>query len=326
MTIRWEREDSLQEYADRIFYDQIVSRRREQEALLDREHWHRVRGLLERLPEPAACKASVSYDDCLQIAEENRISDEDRALLYEVLEAMLPWRKGPFTLAGEEVDAEWRSDIKWNRIVSALDQTAGKRILDIGCNNGYYMLKLAASNPRLVVGIDPSERCWYQFELLQRFVQDKRLVYELLGVDDVSLFPKLFDVVLCMGVIYHHRNPLQMLKTIQDCMIPGGQLLLESLVVPEEGSYALCPPDRYAKMRNVYFIPTTDCMRVWLERSGYADVALVSYEEVTEEEQRSTRLAPYWSLKDYLDPEDPTRTIEGYAAPYRAAFSARKRR
>lgn len=324
--IRWKRADILSQYSDRIDYKKLTSRREAREALLDRPHWEQVRSLLMELSDPEGQPASFSPGATVSVGSEETLRNGDADVLTRTIKAMLPWRKGPFSICGQEIDAEWRSDYKWNRIKPHLNQVHGKRILDIGCNNGYYMFRLAEDKPRLVVGVDPGERCWYQFELLQRYAKDPALVYELCGVNELDVFPGIFDVVLCMGIIYHHRNPLEMLERVQDTMIPGGQLILESIAIPETGSHALCPPDRYAKMRNVYFIPTPECLEIWMQRAGFVDIRQIAFDEVTEEEQRSTPLAPYWSLKDYLDPADSSRTVEGYPAPWRVAVSARKPR
>ena len=45
----------------------------------------------------------------------------------------------------------------------------------------------------------------------------------------------------------------------------------------------------------------------------------------TTEEQRKTELMITESLEDFLDPTDPTKTIEGYQAPTRAVFIAHKK-
>ena len=62
-----------------------------------------------------------------------------------------------------------------------------------------------------------------------------------------------------------------------------------------------------------------------LKRCGFIDVRVVSVEMTTTEEQRKTELMITESLEDFLDPTDPTKTIEGYQAPTRAVFIAHKK-
>ena len=184
------------------------------------------------------------------------------------------------------------------------------------------MFRALSANPRLLYGIDPSERTLYQFELFQRYLQDPRVQYDLLGVEHVPLFPDFFDVALCMGILYHQRSPYQMLMDTRDCLRPGGMLLLESIVIPGDEPTALCVPDRYAMMRNVYFITTVAALEVWLQRAGFVDVEVLAVSKVTFDEQRRTDYAPFQSLEDFLDPKDPNRTVEGFPAPYRAVLKA----
>jgi tRNA (mo5U34)-methyltransferase len=127
--------------------------------------------------------------------------------LRELLEVLLPWRKGPMNLLGQEIDAEWRSDLKWERIEPHLPELRGRRIGDIGCNNGYYMFRMLKYDPALIVGMDPSGRCLYQFELVQSLLRDPRLLFELFGIEHLPLFEDFFDVLFCLGVIYHRRDP-----------------------------------------------------------------------------------------------------------------------
>ena len=82
------------------------------------------------------------------------------------------------------------------------------------------------------------------------------------------------------------------------------------------------PKDRYAQMRNVYFLPSIPAMILWLEKVGFRDVQLIDDTITTVDEQRATPWMENLSLKDFLDPSDPTKTIEGYSAPRRASFIA----
>ncbi len=57
-----------------------------------------------------------------------------------------------------------------------------------------------------------------------------------------------------------------------------------------------------------------------MEEHGFATVELVDRSRTTTEEQRPTRYMPYESLRQALNPSDPTLTVEGYPAPERAIF------
>ena len=226
-----------------------------------------------------------------------------------------------------EIDAEWRSDKKWERLEKIVDNLKGKKILDIGCNNGYFMYRMADQRPEFILGIDPVVPYWSQFKFINHFAKCDNLQMELLGVEDCIHFDKLFDVVFSMGIIYHHRNPIQQLLDIKKSMRPGGQLILETIGIPGEKSIALFPEDRYAKMRNVWFVPTLSCLVNFAKKARFGDIEVVADTPLTSDEQRLTDWCPppRQSLEDFLDPNDQTKTIEGHPAPRRFLISCRKK-
>ena len=327
--IRWERPDILAKYTRGINHDPLRACREEREGGLIREYWESARALLSDLPRLEDFTDPIEIDltsPVVRIGREEDLSDHKRTIVRQAIESILPWRKGPFELFGVPIDAEWRSDLKWDRIASELDPLEGKRVVDIGCNNGYYMFRMIPHNPKLVIGVDPSERCWYQFELFQQYIRDPGLVYQMLGVEEMIHFTEVFDVVLLMGVLYHHRSPFEVLTWVKHCMRPGAQIIVENLAIPGDEEMALCPPDRYAKMRNVYLIPTASCLANWMIKSGFTQVEVFSSEKLLTHEQRKTPLAPYQSLEDFLDPDDHSKTVEGYPAPLRVCVKGRKKR
>ena len=74
---------------------------------------------------------------------------------------------------------------------------------------------------------------------------------------------------------------------------------------------------------NVKNVPPST-LHMWLERVGFTDVKLVDINQTTVEEQRTTHWMPYQSLSDFLDPSNSNLTIEGYPAPKRAFFTAKR--
>lgn len=294
-----------------------------------RDYWFTRKGALpfkaavERLPQFKSSLVDCAAD-AITVGQKDELSDSQHADLLQSMKDLLPWRKGPFKLFGHTIDSEWQSHLKWDRISPHLPDLKGKVVADIGCNNGYYMFRMAAHDPELVIGFDPMPRFCYAFQLVNRFTGLDNLKYELLGAEHMHYFRRLFDVVFCMGVLYHNRNPIQILTGIFESMKPGGDLILESQGIPGEGSYALFPEDRYAKMRNVWFFPTVDCIVNWTKKAGFKDVECFSIEATTTDEQRATEYAPWESLSDFLDPDDSSKTVEGYPAPIRICIKAKK--
>jgi tRNA (mo5U34)-methyltransferase len=236
----------------------------------------------------------------------------------------MPWRIGPFQIGGLHIDSEWRSEMKWNRIAALLGDVRGKRIADVGCSNGYFLFKLSSLSPELVVGFDPIERCWLQFGLLQGLAKIPGLAFVPAGIATVDSFPEFFDLVMCMGVIYHQRDPFTACKKLCAAVRPGGKVILESLVIPNDNPFLLIPEARYAKMRNAWTIPSAQALANLLTRAGFREPQIHSFGPLLTTEQRQTTWAPYESLQDFLDPNDPTKTVEGYPAPHTALVIATK--
>ena len=253
-----------------------------------------------------------------------RARNADRDRVQAALRGLMPWRKGPFDIAGVQIDSEWRSDFKWARLAPALAPLAGRRILDIGCGNGYYGWRMLAQSPELVLGIEPSVLYNLQFEALQKYLQRPEIALLPIGVDDLPEDLEWFDTVFSMGVLYHRRSPLDHLLRLRDFLVPGGELCLETLVIEGGEGRVLVPRGRYARMRNVWFIPSSVELAIWLERCGFVDIRLVGENVTRTEEQRSTEWMQFESLDRCLDPEDSSRTVEGLPAPRRAVILARK--
>ena len=241
----------------------------------------------------------------------------------ELLLRLAPWRKGPFSLGGVDIDAEWRSDLKWNRIKDAVEPLHGRNVLDVGCSNGYYALRMRDAGAAAVLGIDPTLLYIVQFLAVSRFLDSSGVFVLPLRLAELPGDSRAFDTVFSMGVLYHQRSPIEHLQQLRSALRPGGQLVLETLFVPGEESYACTPADRYARMRNVWFLPTITELQTWLRRSGFPSVESVDQAITTPAEQRSTEWMPFESLAEALDPENPDRTVEGWPAPRRVVAIAK---
>ena len=316
----WERPDLLERLSPNVDIAEVRNLRKLRQADMNLPRGTGLAEVIEPLPVAGDLAEPLDYDfsiDAVTVGKKTDLTVDQHRLLEAAIQQFHPWRKGPWNFFGHHVDAEWQSNLKWDRIEPALGELAGKRILDVGCGNGYYMFRAASQNPELVLGLDPSVPFYLLFEMVQRFLQLPHMQYDRLGCENLNLFDRCFDLALCMGVLYHQRNPVQILRDLRNSLLVGGRAIVESQSIDGEGSMALFPEDRYAKARNVYFVPTKDCLVNWVRRAGFKDVEVVSHCPVTTEEQRSTEFMTYHSLAEFLDPEDPTKTAEGYPAPWR---------
>ncbi len=234
-----------------------------------------------------------------------------------------PWRKGPFRLGEVRIDAEWQSNLKWNRLSAMYAHLRGAKVLDVGCGNGYYGWRMLGCGADLVVGLDHNTLCVAQHLSVQRYLKDPRNLVFPLGLSDVPDAWQTFDVVFSMGVLSHSRDPLAHLGGLFPKLREGGLLVLESLVVGM-GSGELRPAGRYARMRNVWRLPGALRLQSWLEEAGFIAPQLLCIAPTTPHEQRRSEWTCFESLVESLDLRDSGRTLEGYPAPCRALFTARR--
>lgn len=280
------------------------------------------REAFQKLPDIHPSEVNLS-SDWIKIGSKDDISDTDYKKLYSILEKFSPWRKGPFDLFGIKIDTEWVSYIKWNRLKSNISSLKGKRVLDIGCSSGYYMLRMLEQKPSMVLGVDPQILFYYQFLTLKKYIELPDIYYIPGAMEELPTFHKYFDTIFSMGILYHRKSPVEALQNIHKNLKKNGELVLETLIIGGGSDTALFPVDRYAKMKNVYFIPTVKCLESWLKRAKFTNIKTIDISITTAEEQRRTEWINTESLEDFLDPSDPLKTVEGYPAPLRVVITAK---
>lgn len=263
--------------------------------------------------------------DAVTIGRRHELGDQEHAAVMAAMRNLMPWRKGPFAVFGTEIDAEWRSERKWNRLLPALPDLKGKTIADIGSNNGYYLFRMAAHQPRLALGFEPYIHHHFTFKTLNSLAGQDNLKSEMLGVEQIGLFENCFDVIFMMGILYHRISPIEVLKETLKAMVPGGTLIIESQAIPGEAPIALFPEKTYAKVPGTYFVPTGPCLGNWLKRAGFTKVEQFCSHPMDSNEQRCTSWMNFESYENFISPDNPQLTIEGYPAPIRVFIKARKK-
>ncbi|AMX02425.1 tRNA 5-methoxyuridine(34)/uridine 5-oxyacetic acid(34) synthase CmoB [Microbulbifer thermotolerans] len=284
----------------------------------DLPDWHAA---LRALPDIAP--STIDVQCAVSIGSAEDASPEQLAELEQQLRKLHPWRKGPWEVFGLTIDTEWRSDWKWDRVLPHLAPLKDHLVLDVGCGNGYHCWRSFGAGARRVIGIDPSAKYVAQFYALKKYLGEDQPV-DLLPLGIEALPPRLraFDTTFSMGVLYHRRSPMDHLRELRETLRPGGQLILETLVIEGELGECLVPEGRYAKMRNVWFIPSCATLESWLRKCGFENPRTVNLNTTSIEEQRRTDWMHFESLADFLDPKSPHKTIEGHPAPLRAVVVA----
>ena len=246
------------------------------------------------------------------------LSTDQQQSLQDTLMSMIPWRKGPFELHGVHIDTEWRSDFKWQRLQDHISPLEGRRVLDVGCGNGYHCWRMLGAGARMVLGIDPSVLSVMQFHAIKHFMGPAPVFVAPLRMEQFCTNSRYFDSVFSMGVLYHRKAPLDHLVELKNSLKSGGELILETLVIDGDENSVMVPEGRYARMNNVWYIPSPLALEKWLRRSGFKNIRTVDINTTQLTEQHSTDWMPFNSLKDFLDPHDIQLTHEGLPAPTRA--------
>ncbi|EOI8655349.1 tRNA 5-methoxyuridine(34)/uridine 5-oxyacetic acid(34) synthase CmoB [Campylobacter jejuni] len=289
-----------------------MSRIKMQENLLEKQFLNHP--LYAKIQELKALNLACNFslDDSVNLSTNSQAKDE----ILVITKELKPWRKGPFKIDDLFIDTEWQSFIKFNILKPFMNEISQKCVADIGCNNGYYMFKMLEFNPVKLIGFDPSIKYRLQFELINALAKTP-IEYELLGVEDLPSYGLKFDVIFCLGVIYHRSDPIKMLKDLKAGLNKNGVVFLDTMYIEDEREIALVPNKTYSKIPNIYFVPSISALKNWCERAGFKEFEVLATKKTDENEQRKTEWIDSFSLENFLDPKDKNLTIEGYEAPKR---------
>jgi len=282
-----------------------------------------MREALENIKQINIKYLEITLGDWINIESKEKLSNDDFELLETSAKALIPWRKGPFNLCGLKIDSEWQSNLKYNMLRPYFN-LKDKLVADVGCNNGYYMFRMLEDKPKSLVGFDPSAIFKTQFDFVNHFIKSD-IKYELLGVEHLEYYETKFDMIFMLGVLYHRADPIGSLKSLNRALNKDGEIIVDSFMIDGEDEVCLVPHDRYAMIPNIYFIPTVNCFKNWLNRAGFKDIEVLETTTTDDKEQRVTPWTFGMSLDDFRDPNNPTKTIEGYPAPKRVYLKAKKK-
>jgi SAM-dependent methyltransferase len=121
-------------------------------------------------------------------------------------------------------EAEECEPYDFSNRIHGYDRAAGKRVLDIGCGNG-YVLRRYARHGAIVHGIDLTETA---LALSRRRFELDGVAGEFRRTDGNTVpYPDgSFDIVCSMGVLHHIEDPRPMLREAARVLTPGGELIV----------------------------------------------------------------------------------------------------
>ena len=141
--------------------------------------------------------------------------DAPGALKTQLL-SLRPWRKGPFSILGVDIDT--------NGVLTGNDRMAdaahweNASVLDVGCGSGYHLWRMWGAGARLVLGIDPTRLYRQQFNVLKGFMPQAPAHFLPFRLEDFPKNTQSFDIVTSMGVLYHRKSPFQHLEELKGAL------------------------------------------------------------------------------------------------------------
>jgi SAM-dependent methyltransferase len=139
----------------------------------------------------------------------------------------------------------------------------GKRVLDLGCNQGYFSLEAKRRGAAEVIGIDANRA---HIPLAKERAQAEGLEVDFRHGNMLDLAEGMFDLVLSLSAIYYLDSPAELLRRVREKLTPDGLLILELGVDRSRGEMTAV---RALRSRDERCFPTERLLReVWLD--GYS--------------------------------------------------------
>lgn len=175
---------------------------------------------------------------------------------------------------------------KWLQIAGFLpEDLSGWRVLDVGCNAGFYSFELARRNAS-VLAIDVDARYLAQATwAAQQLGLKDHVQFEQMGVYEVARMSEGFDLVWFMGVFYHLRYPLlaldllaqrtRRLMVFQTLTMPGHEVYADTRDHPIHERKVLLHPG-WPKMAFIEHRFAGDPTNWWVPNHAAAEAMLRS--------------------------------------------------
>jgi tRNA (mo5U34)-methyltransferase len=158
----------------------------------------------------------------------------------------------------------------------------GLRVLDVGCNAGFWSLEAYRSGAAYVLGVDPRPMHIEQAQLVRDAlgISPKQVEFRQMSVDNLSREELgRYDLVLLLRVLQHLRDPLGALERLRK--VCRSYLVLElKIVLIDLPVLCLIPEDPRRPIVGIHEValrPTQSALRLMLKASGFSDVKRVRW-------------------------------------------------
>ncbi|UDG80379.1 tRNA 5-methoxyuridine(34)/uridine 5-oxyacetic acid(34) synthase CmoB [Candidatus Annandia pinicola] len=219
----------------------------------------------------------------------NNLKKKKKNIIKKLLFKLLPWKKGPFYLYGINIDSEWRSDWKWSIIKPYVKNIKKDLVLDIGCNNGYYMWRMLGMGSKIIIGIENIPLYFFQFEVIRKLVGNYNNIHMIPLNFNIIKKIEAFNIVFSMGLLYHLKSPFNHIIKIRKNLLNGGELILETLVTLKKDNTIILPIEKYLNMKNIWFIPSIILLKKILIKCKFENIRIINYRYINVKEQRNTK-------------------------------------
>ena len=161
----------------------------------------------------------------------------------------------------------------------------GKRILDVGCNEGYWSFEAIKQGAEYVLGIEGRQEFVDKANFVKKAKGLENIEFKCLTTYDISKDFGKFDIVLFFGILYHLSEPIGTLRQIHS-------ITNECIVVDTDFDYytpywhnvlityrEFDPRPGGSKMgavgEEIVLIPTLTSLYDMLESSGFANARFI---------------------------------------------------
>jgi tRNA (mo5U34)-methyltransferase len=163
-------------------------------------------------------------------------------------------------------------------------------VLDVGCNDGFFLFACRRLGAREVVGIEANEHFFNHAVLVNRLLDLGGITIHHMNAYDVGNALGEFDVTLGLGLIYHLKNPLLFLERVAS--ITTSTIVIETALrnsvedldnreshvsgAPAMDFIENPPAELHPEGGPNWWVPNSECVQAMLRVCGFSDTVVCS--------------------------------------------------